>query len=1146
MDKEEDDESLTFKASATLLQEIEAALPKILWKQRPGQSRQVHRYVRWRSLDHVVGLIEPFQSEPQLLDARLRFLIPQLVDAYLEFLQKDIDLPFREHCLRFDEAVSQLLYTFCKVRGEKVLAGFLSNEARHLDLILSSLEKAEARGRTAAHHWQVLYILVLWLWHLMLAPFDLSTVSASTSKQPTSDLDFRLPEHCPQVVVRILARAITSLSSLTREHQAAAKLLVRLLNRPDIQRLQIQEQIIPKACDTVMQGCRDRPVQHLSVGYLRSLGGVVATCGQNSNSAYLPQIWAVATELFDLQFTDAGDSSAINRILIVKLLRNSALVSLASAQPNIVTFAEQSGVVEETIDKLLQALGDKDTQVRFAAAKAIGAVIGRLDGELAVEVIDAIVASFGRGQADTILDFSFEDPQKWHGLTLSLAHCLFKRSVSAEQLPSVVTVLIPAINFEKRAVTGNSLGTNVRDAACFAIWSLARRYATVELLRVEVPSNDSAASKASPLNIIQYLAIQLMAAACLDPTGNIRRGCSAALQEMIGRHPDEVKEGIALIQIIDYQAVGLRRRAMVDLVLKSSTLDRTYWTAFLGELQGWRGIGSPDSPSRHAAAQAIGLLCISENGPELHDMLATLTRCAALTGEHETEIRHGALLALCEIAEQKLLSEQNSRAGAGVALVNEALLGLSQGISELDYTIRAVRAEMPSAVARYCTVVHRLMELDGVQVEQPAFAEAALYLRTTISQLMTRSEEPLLLVVSALVNAVFPAGTNDSIKTTTLDVEEMMHALSVDGRRTVVHGAARLFALAALITTSTSTLSEQMMSSITDLMASTAIEWRVLALRALTLVFKSAGRESLTNVTSQPATTDAILNGLMDYTITERGDVGSLARFQALCCVHELWAGGIDWQDDDISAKIYRHVLKLSLERLDRVRLRAREALSAQNPVTFPPTSDVSTEAYFNKTLDRLTDGFMDAEEHNAIIRGLSSCGGTGSEHLLKASRAALGDLIMHASPETLTTLLTSASETLEDINEHGDDPTAMLELLAFMLEHAPRQDGFKWRTMLSRVQKSHYKSTIAQRLLAAIAVYRALGTVKEVRVEVLKKLQSMIKTNPIAHIRYSAAETLWCLTGEEELKLVDFTRTGKENAAALTALTALEYTPTR
>ncbi|KAI1034069.1 hypothetical protein LB505_003161 [Fusarium chuoi] len=83
-------------------------------------------------------------------------------------------------------------------------------------------------------------------------------------------------------------------------------------------------------------------------------------------------------------------------------------------------------------------------------------------------------------------------------------------------------------------MSGGSVGTNVRDAACFGIWALARRYASSELLAI--PTHSVFAAKAHPTtsSILQVLATELVVTASLDPAGNIRRGASAALQELAG------------------------------------------------------------------------------------------------------------------------------------------------------------------------------------------------------------------------------------------------------------------------------------------------------------------------------------------------------------------------------------------------------------------------------------------------------------------------------------------------------------------------------------------------------------------------------------------------------------------------------------
>lgn len=58
MEEEEGDDLVLVKASATLLQDISDALPKILWKKgTAGAQREVHRYARWRAVEHVIGLV---------------------------------------------------------------------------------------------------------------------------------------------------------------------------------------------------------------------------------------------------------------------------------------------------------------------------------------------------------------------------------------------------------------------------------------------------------------------------------------------------------------------------------------------------------------------------------------------------------------------------------------------------------------------------------------------------------------------------------------------------------------------------------------------------------------------------------------------------------------------------------------------------------------------------------------------------------------------------------------------------------------------------------------------------------------------------------------------------------------------------------
>ena len=91
------------------------------------------------------------------------------------------------------------------------------------------------------------------------------------------------------------------------------------------------------------------------------------------------------------------------------------------------------------------------------------------------------------------------------------------------------------------------------------------------------------------------------------------------------------------MQIVEYQAVGLRRRAMLDVVQRSAGLHHMYWEALLDGLLGWRGLDSADVPSREAAAQSISQLSFSRHAPSLSIVLdklkLSLSRCLTSNAE---------------------------------------------------------------------------------------------------------------------------------------------------------------------------------------------------------------------------------------------------------------------------------------------------------------------------------------------------------------------------------------------------------------------------------------------------------------------------------------------------------------------------------
>ncbi len=91
----------------------------------------------------------------------------------------------------------------------------------------------------------------------------------------------------------------------------------------------------------------------------------------------------------------------------------------------------------------------------------------------------------------------------------------------------------------------HSIGSNVRDAAAYLLWSLARA--------------------GSPSDIAPFaneIATQLVAVACYDREVSIRRAASAAFQEHVGRM-GLFPHGIDVLRKTDFYSVSVRRTAFL-------------------------------------------------------------------------------------------------------------------------------------------------------------------------------------------------------------------------------------------------------------------------------------------------------------------------------------------------------------------------------------------------------------------------------------------------------------------------------------------------------------------------------------------------------------------------------------------------------
>ena len=895
------------------------------------------------------------------------------------------------------------------------------------------LEKAVERS------WHLRYIILLWLSHLLLTPFDLSTISSSVGESPSapSDMDAFVPSsdtpfpeklcQLPQLCKTLLLLATKVLSSpLPRESDAAALLIVRMSIRKDMLELGVLEAVVEwclrcwsdertgEDIDLLLAEDNSLNPHFIRTGALKVLAGLLTQAESMWVKLHIPKIWGLVTSMEDKSSvgTDAEGSTqdewslAGVRKVATKIYRWVGILQLTSGA------GDEEEIVEDIVGRLLNLLGDRDTNVRLAASKSLGVLTSKLPPEMANEVVNAVVGGYDEdvlyeydeeplcnGQSITSIFGDAPDPgpkkkellvsispEKWHGLTLTLATFLRQRAIKPhtagegddEESESttplfqiIIHRILTALTFDQRRTTF-SLGSNVRDAACYAAWALARSYYTKELLIIPIPPEYAAYPDREHVteNIIQLLATNLITTACMDPVGNIRRAASAALQELVGRHPNVVIEGIPVVQAVDYSAVAARRRAVTKVAKATAGLDVGYWFALArwGMVDGWRGIGGGDSEGRRITGKGLGVLVDVAMADE-KDNVKRLERSRRLVGwilsraaqeaRKDVEVRHGVFHALAEVLE---------------------------GLYELERTtvptLKPLQQELISDVFHYL----QGKDLTNLNLRPALTAEACCRLVSAICNVSLDNKHPTLLTPPlslplqrsclAIVEASLDNRPEDPVMEQAIPAaKDLFRILDAKNGANMVEGWCRRVLAAGLTTRAqveTGTAGqgggsglgrkrglvgglgevlsvlvedgdideerETVIRDVVDVLVNACtrqgdVEMRVAGIRAITRGFMSTTGAKV-DIGKYPGVILALYEALDDYAVDSRGDVGSWVRADGISAVSEGWKSGvlrfgitISPDSRDAMEGLVIRLVRLSVEKLDKLRTRAFDAL---------------------------------------------------------------------------------------------------------------------------------------------------------------------------------------------------------------------------
>ncbi|XP_069339168.1 tubulin-specific chaperone D isoform X2 [Eulemur rufifrons] len=621
-----------------------------------GRLREVHgdRAARELAEERFRVIMDKYQEQPHLLDPHLEWMMNLLLD-----MVQDKTSPTALVHLAF-----KFLYIITKVRGYKIFVRLFPHEVADVEPVLDMVAGQDPKDHQT---WETRYMLLLWLSVTCLIPFDLSRLDGNLLTQPG--------QARMSIMDRILQIAESYLVVSDKARDAAAVLVSRFITRPDVKQQK-------------MAGFLDWSLCTLARSSFQTLEGVIAMDGtlqalaqifkHGKREDCLPYAATVLQCLDGCRLPES--SQTLLRKLGVKLVQRLGLTFL---KPKVAAWRYQRGCrslavnlqhgaphrpqqqaflapshghedddvpegVESVIEQLLVGLKDKDTVVRWSAAKGIGRMAGRLPKELADDVVGSVLDCF-----------SFQETDKaWHGGCLALAELGRRGLLLPSRLAEAVPVILKALTYEEKR-GACSVGANVRDAACYVCWSFARAYEPQELTPF-VPAISSA----------------LVIATVFDRNVNCRRAASAAFQENVGRQ-GTFPHGIDILTAADYFAVGnrsncflvirvireLAAKALANLAPRAPEYSATH--VFLRLLSMTR---SPDLHTRHGA-----VLACAEVAYALHGL-------AAREGRPVTDyLEEKAVQGLRQVHQQ--LCERQLYRGLGGELMRQAVCLLIENLS---------------------------------------------------------------------------------------------------------------------------------------------------------------------------------------------------------------------------------------------------------------------------------------------------------------------------------------------------------------------------------------------------------------------------------------------------------------------------------
>ncbi|KAM6469790.1 tubulin-specific chaperone D isoform 2-T3 [Liasis olivaceus] len=871
--------------------------------------------LREKVLEKFKVIMDKYQEQPHLLDPHLEWMLNLLLDII-----QDEASPLPLIHLAF-----QFLYIISKVRGYKIFLRLFPHEVADVQPVLDMLV---CQNPKEYETWETRYMLLLWLSVTCLIPFDLVRLDGNISSL----------EGCPRVSTmdRILTVAKSYLIVSDKSRDAAAVLVSKFITRPDVRQKRMADFLdwtlstLSKSSFQTIEGTivMDGMLQALAQLFKHGkredclpYASTVLECLDNcklfeSNQTILRKLGVKLVQRLGLTFLKPKVAKWRYQRGFRSLAANLQF-SVGGPIPHktenvaVITGDEEEeeydipGEVENVIEQLLIGLKDKDTVVRWSAAKGIGRLTGRLPKELADDVVGSVLDCFSFQETDNA----------WHGGCLALAELGRRGLLLPSRLSDVVPVILKGLTYdEKRGAC--SVGSNVRDSACYVCWAFARAYDPLELRP-----------------FVNQIASALIIAAIFDRDVNCRRAASAAFQENVGRQ-GTFPHGIDIVTTADYFAVGNRANCFLNISVYVAGFPE-YTQPMIDHLINMK-INHWDSVIREFSSKALHNLTLLAPEYMTREVLPKLLPLAVGIDLHT---RHGAILACAEITHAlSLLAEENKRL-ISFYLDEKTLEGLKQIHVELcrRQLYRGLGGELMRPAV--CTLIEKLSLSKMPFRKDPIIDDWQWLINDSLQSLHlissnARQQESAVSALAALCNEYYcneEGGANPAVQDLLVQYISGLqnHEEMIRCGFSLALGALPKFLLKGKL--------QEVLEALKKV---TSISGGVSFAESRRDGLKAVGKVCLTvgvngegspnefvcksNVTQ---IYNILLDGLNDYTTDSRGDVGAWVREAAMTSLMEITLLLARTEpaliDANVSKRIMCSVAQQSAEKIDRFRAHA-------------------------------------------------------------------------------------------------------------------------------------------------------------------------------------------------------------------------------